>query len=150
MRDSQALLSVPEVPAQIKESARGSLPSELDTVILVLGSWLQDHVVPLINQRLVVRRSTATSGERRRYYNTNKNELLAFFLQRFVKALIKHEKHELCLLDLATARDGLISAHRAKSLKASLDVGDHSLAFLYSTVPLLMAKFVDPGTTSAV
>ena len=59
----------------------------------ILSSWSSDRgssVVPLINLRLTLRRRT---GERRRYYNTNKNELLAFFLQRFVKALIKHQKH---------------------------------------------------------
>ena len=150
MRDSAAVATVPERQAQLKLGHRRPPSTELDTLITVARPWLQENVVPAVNLILERKRKQASQGEKRRYGPTTANEFLAFFLQRSMLALLKHAKHDLPPDKISSVSSALLSEHRAKVLHAALDLGDHTLKFLYSTLPTLMAQFLVPGTVSGI
>ena len=147
MRDSEALPTVPERPAQLKLGARRTLSTELETLLIVARPWVQKYLVPAVNHLLDGGRSNASEDEKRRYGHTHANELLAFLLQLSMEALLKHRKHNLSVNLISAVSRALLSEHRAKVLHAALDLGDHTL---FETLPNLMAEFLVPGTVSGV
>ena len=87
MRDSEALPTVPERPAQLKLGARRALGTELETLLIVARPCVQKYLVPAVNHLLDGGRSNASEDEKRRCH-THANELLAFLLQLSMEALL--------------------------------------------------------------
>lgn len=86
---------MPEVPAQLREVFDRRNYSEWEILELVLGDWLQEHVLGPLNTRLCDRNRAAKKKRRKQYAPVDLRALLAYFLKRFVRSLWKVQKHNI-------------------------------------------------------
>ena len=124
--------------------------TELEFLELILGTWLEESVLPSLNRNIDSLRPTMAIDQQRRWHHSNKEELVRFFLRRFIEGLLKHEKHNLAVATLALMVKDLLGETRSAVLNRALALGYNELGDIITAIPNLILRFVILGSISCI
>lgn len=116
----------------------------------IFAGWIREHLLGAVNTRLKNLHSKNHTAGQKHFLPTNVNELTEYFLQRFLLALVKHEKHDVRPDKLKRVASSLLGKNRAKAIHKALDFPPESVALLSESVAPWMLQFVAAGSLCCV
>ncbi len=138
------------MPAQINDGIFNVVYSELEVVERVFGTWLGEYVLDPLLKKLRKKRSAISNHSKRRYNALDREELLRFFLYRFLLGLEKHQKHDINSKSLEELYVGLFGVNRHDAILGCLDFGNHILTQLIASISRHLQQFIIPGSSCCV
>lgn len=137
-------------PARILETRYRGLYTYLFIFHQVFVGWIREHILGAVNTRLEILHSRSHVKDRKRYLRASLKELTKYFLQRFLLALCKHQKHDVRSDKLKTVAHRLLGKNRAKGIRRALGFPSESVALLSESFSSWMLQFISPGSLCCV
>lgn len=111
---------------------------------------MESAVLEPVQAVLRSKRSTVATKQRHHWKPTTKEELIVFFISRFIEGLMKFVKHNLSLSYLELLSSKLIPPARSAVLHSALAVELEHVSDMAATITTIMHKYVANGAVYCV
>jgi hypothetical protein len=138
---------VPQTDAAVSVAARSTLSTALACFERVFGDFMENFVLPSINQKMRVKRET---NNVKHLKPLNRQDLLNFFVVECIDQLQHHQKHRLKPNKMAEARDGLMGRHRFEAIRSCFAVGNTTLRTIVEAWPAHLMQFLTLGAVYVI
>lgn len=134
----------------LSDRHRHALSTPMAWIFTAWGGWLEQAILPYLNNSLAVRHASVAPSNRKRYLPVTKEYLMAYFLAQMLRGLTVHKKHHIKETEIHAAGAGLCGVGRSSAIHAHLGFTDHILEDILASWPAYIKQFVLPGTLTCV